>query len=139
MFLNASGKEWYVRQIDEFNKIRPSYKKYEIFLEKAIRKFPKRVRTKELTTLEQWNERFDPAHEFTDLCGIRAITATQYEIRTICRFIRNNFAIDEVPSEDKRAILKYDQFGYTSVHYIVQPHDWKDILGVPIPEQLGQR
>ena len=165
MALNPSGKRWHQQQIASFGKIRKSYHRYEDFLEKvlksackkyapqaivdtrtktlpsfaekAIRKLPKSERIQDLTTLTRWKQFFDPVNEFTDLCGGRVITKTQYEVDRICAFILKNFTIDEVNSEDKRSELKQDQFGYLSVHYIVQVADRQEILGVPVPSGIG--
>jgi ppGpp synthetase/RelA/SpoT-type nucleotidyltranferase len=166
MRLSPIGKRWHQRQIEDFGKMRKSYQRYEDFLEKvlklackkyapqaivdsrtktlpsfaekAIRKLPKSDAVHDLTTLTKWKKFFDPVNEFTDLCGARVITKTQYEVERVCEFILKNFTIDEVNSEDKRSELKHDQFGYISVHYIVQMQDRKEILGIPVPSGIGQ-
>ncbi len=80
----------------------------------------------------------DPVHDFTDLCGARVITNTKTEVDRLCGFIRANFNIDEQNSQDTFERLKTAEFGYLSVHYIVQI-DRKEILGIPIPESIGAR
>lgn len=61
----------------------------------------------------------DPVNEFTDLCGGRVIAATPSEVAAICKFIENNFVIDWENSIDVSQRHKPSQFGYRSVHYIV--------------------
>lgn len=80
----------------------------------------------------------DPVHQITDLCGARVITHTQEQVDGICAFIRENFRIDEANSLDVRMRLSQAEFGYLSVHYIVQ-FDGEEILGVPIPKEIGDR
>jgi len=62
----------------------------------------------------------DPAGTFTDLCGARVITHTQDEVRAVCKFIERSFEIDEANSIDVGQRHKPPEFGYRSVHYIVQ-------------------
>ena len=166
MSMNDLGKQWHRQQIRQFGKMHPSYEKYAIFLnkvlarackkyapqaivqtraktlsssaKKAIRKLPKSEAIDGFTSVRQWKEFFDPVNEFTDLCGARVVTQTQYEVDRICQFIRDNFVIDEDNSEDKRAELRHDQFGYLSVHYIVQVKDRQAILDVPAPAAISQ-
>jgi len=79
-----------------------------------------------------------PVTQLTDLCGARVITHTQEEADEICRFIRNNFLIDEANSLDVRTRLKPSEFGYLSVHYIVQVKR-DEILGINVPKTIGGR
>ncbi|MBW2646569.1 MAG: hypothetical protein JRE23_10390 [Deltaproteobacteria bacterium] len=166
MPMNHHGKLWYERQGKRFAQMRKRYKEYASFLdnvlkracekyaplaivqvraktlpsfaEKAIRKLPKSEALNSFTSAKQWTEFFDPVNEFTDLCGARVITQTQHEADRICQFIRNNFTIDEVNSEDKRMELSPDQFGYLSVHYIVQIPDLESILDVTADQKIAQ-
>src|SRR3990172_1183094 len=83
------------------------------------------VRAKSLSSFAQKiirkSEKYpDPVHHFTDLCGARVITSTQEESDRVCRFIRESFRIDEANSEDAKSRLRTGEFGYLSVHYIVQ-------------------
>ena len=61
----------------------------------------------------------EPINELTDLAGIRVITYQVADIDTVSKIIDDNFEIDTESSVDKSKILKADQFGYLSVHYIV--------------------
>ena len=56
----------------------------------------------------------------TDLCGGRVITRTSDQVHAVCEFIEQAFIIDWPNSEDVSRRLKPTEFGYRSVHYIVQ-------------------
>ncbi len=166
MALNKYGMLWHKQQIEKFVRKRKLYIAYASFLndvltlacekfaplaivqiraktvpsfaEKAIRKLPQSERLKAFISEKQWKKYFDPVNEFTDLCGARVITQTQEETERICDFIRDNFEIDEINSEDKRGELRPDQFGYLSVHYIVQTRRRKKLLDFAIDPQIKQ-
>jgi ppGpp synthetase/RelA/SpoT-type nucleotidyltranferase len=62
----------------------------------------------------------DPLVRMTDLCGGRVIAQTAEQVHAICEFIERTFDIDKPNSEDVSQRLKPTEFGYRSVHYIVQ-------------------
>jgi ppGpp synthetase/RelA/SpoT-type nucleotidyltranferase/ADP-ribose pyrophosphatase YjhB (NUDIX family) len=66
------------------------------------------------------NKYVDPLHEMTDLCGVRVVVQTKDEVDRVCRFIREHFKIDERNSLDTLDRLATKEFGYRSVHFIVQ-------------------
>ena len=74
----------------------------------------------------------------TDLCGARVIAETQAEVERICRALRDAFTIDDQNSIDVRTRLKTEEFGYLSVHYVVQCRG-ETIFGVPVPPGIGDR
>ena len=61
----------------------------------------------------------DPWLRMTDLCGGRVIAQTSDQVRAVCQFIEEAFAIDWSNSEDVSQRLRPTEFGYRSVHYIV--------------------
>jgi len=65
------------------------------------------------------NDKYKQLTDITDLCGIRIITYYEGEVDQIARLIREHFSIDEVNSIDKRKALAPNQFGYASLHLIV--------------------
>jgi ppGpp synthetase/RelA/SpoT-type nucleotidyltranferase len=76
----------------------------------------------------------DPAYSFTDMCGARVITQVEEEKQLICDYIRKNFMVDWANTEDVKLRLKENEFGYLSVHYVVQiPDGLSQMEGIPIP------
>jgi ppGpp synthetase/RelA/SpoT-type nucleotidyltranferase len=80
---------------------------------KAISSFAEKIQRKK-------TDHGDPVSEFTDLCGGRVITTTPSEVEAICKFIEEHFNIDWENSIDVSQRHKPAEFGYRSVHYIVQ-------------------
>ncbi len=62
----------------------------------------------------------NPLKEIMDLCGTRIIVYYQTDIDKIDSLIRENFDVDLKNSVDKSTILKSNEFGYLSNHYIVK-------------------
>ena len=73
----------------------------------------------------------DPVHDFTDLCGGRVVTCVQSEADSLCRFVRDSFFVDEANSEDTQERLRATEFGYRSIHYVVQM-PWIELLGTDV-------
>jgi ppGpp synthetase/RelA/SpoT-type nucleotidyltranferase len=80
----------------------------------------------------------DPLRRFTDLCGARVITTTTAEALAVGGWIAKHFVIDKINSVNKSQQLAAREFGYRSVHYIVQINR-PELLGVPIPPEIGER
>jgi ppGpp synthetase/RelA/SpoT-type nucleotidyltranferase len=81
----------------------------------------------------------DPVRSFTDLCGVRVIVQTRDEIEKVSDFIKTNFWIDWENSVDVSERLKFNEFGYRSVHYVIQlnPGNIKELgYGIEIPDSL---
>ncbi|HEX2898158.1 MAG TPA: hypothetical protein VHS96_00410 [Bacteroidia bacterium] len=105
-------------------------------------------RTKDLRSFEEKIRRKKdkyqaPFEEMTDLCGIRIITYYQDDVDRVTALIREEFEIDEPNSIDKRKILKTNEFGYQSVHFVVSipPKrtdlpEWKSVHGKKIEIQI---
>jgi ppGpp synthetase/RelA/SpoT-type nucleotidyltranferase/tetratricopeptide (TPR) repeat protein len=99
------------------------------FAEKAMRK----VRARD-------PEGDDPVNRMTDLCGGRIIVHTREEVEAVCAWIRQVFDIDEQNSQDTAVRLRTGEFGYQSVHFIVQlKTGCRDILGVGLSPDIGRR
>lgn len=62
----------------------------------------------------------DPVSDLTDLCGGRVIVQFRSQVNAICEFIKKHFLVDEGNSTDVSERLSAVEFGYRSIHYIVQ-------------------
>ena len=100
-------------------------------IEKRVKK-PDSVRRK----LDRYlNHHSEPLGQITDLVGLRIIVNFPDEVDVVCEILT---AILNVKKRvDKRSTLKHDQFGYLSIHLIVEVTpdraklpDWQDFLGL---------
>jgi len=130
------GSRWHQEQISRYSHERSHYETYAEVLREALRNACRRhaplaiveARAKTLSSfaekaLRKADKYDEPARQFTDLCGARVITSTRDEADRLCEFIRAHFKLDEANSQDVRTRLKATEFGYLSVHYIVQMRD----------------
>lgn len=143
---------WAKTQIENFEKIRSRFDEYAVILEKVLSKAAKKyaplaiiqTRPKAISSFAEKIQRkrelyVDAVKDMTDLCGGRVITHTQTQVDAMCRFIEDNFEIDWENSENVSQRLDPSEFGYLSVHYIVQfnpdifPNNDIDIM---IPESV---
>ncbi len=58
--------------------------------------------------------------EITDISGIRVIAYYQKDVDLISEIVKSEFNIDEKNSINKSQILKNNEFGYQSVHFVVK-------------------
>ena len=58
--------------------------------------------------------------EITDLIGFRIITYFSDEVDVICKILEKSFKIDYENSINKGSDLNYNQFGYSSIHYVFE-------------------
>ncbi|HEX8632930.1 MAG TPA: hypothetical protein VF703_02120 [Pyrinomonadaceae bacterium] len=71
----------------------------------------------------------DPLREITDLTGLRIIVYYLEDVDLVCKLIEREFSIDKNASIDKGQLLKPNEFGYRSVHYIASlSSNRKDLL-----------
>jgi ppGpp synthetase/RelA/SpoT-type nucleotidyltranferase len=155
-----SDSEWVALHVPRFGKVRPAYEIYSKFLQKVLTEAKLNfaslafveVRPKGIPSFAEKILRKrrdyqsadyplppDPLVRLTDLCGGRVITQTADEVRLICRFIESAFDIDWPNSEDVSQRLKPTEFGYRSVHYIVQVNPAKlktARIDVEVPAEL---
>lgn len=59
-----------------------------------------------------------PEDEIHDLVGLRVVAYTESNVEDVSRIVEEQFKIDSAHSADKSDLLKKDQVGYRSVHYI---------------------
>jgi len=84
-----------------------------------------RVKDKEslLKKVERKENKYSSIDEITDIVGIRIICFYSDDVDKIARIISDEFIVDEDNSVDKREELEPEQFGYASLHYVVQYND----------------
>jgi len=128
----AAGGEQLDQWVEDYRTIKPSYdalarvsrdilraqldKKFVGIMvdarAKAIASFAEKIVRK--------NKYTDPLRQITDLCGVRIITQIKSEMDAVCAYIREHFIIDEANSVDTLSRLRDTEFGYRSVHFVVQ-------------------
>jgi len=144
---------WIDTQINAFTDVHPSYVLYaktlRVLLQEMAEKYDStaivQTRPKSITSfaekiVRKWPKYHDPLNQLTDLCGGRIITHTQRQVRDICKLIEEHFLIDWDNSVDVKQRLKPSEFGYLSVHYIIQfkPDDsLQKKYGIEIPEEAN--
>ncbi|NLK62903.1 MAG: hypothetical protein GX287_05540 [Fusobacteria bacterium] len=69
----------------------------------------------------------NPFETMTDIIGIRIISYYIKDTEIISELIKKSFIIDEKNSINKLSVLDYNQFGYRSVHYIIDIYDRNNI------------
>lgn len=62
----------------------------------------------------------DPKTEILDLAGIRITAYVESDVNKICEVIEREFNIIPEHSVNKSEILKYNEVGYRSVHYVAK-------------------
>ncbi|RSM64866.1 hypothetical protein DMH04_50530 [Kibdelosporangium aridum] len=64
-------------------------------------------------------DRYRGYGDITDLLGVRVITYFEDDVDKVAKCIERQFSVDAENSEDKRALLDSDRFGYLSLHYML--------------------
>jgi len=126
-------RQWAANQIGGFRNIRHRYVQYARVLEEVLSQSTKacaptavvQARAKSISSfaekaLRKRNEFNNPVGQFTDLCGARVITQTPEEVDAVADLVKSSFTIDWANSVDASKRLRPTEFGYRSVHYIVQ-------------------
>jgi len=142
---------WHRKQVQRYRAELPVYESYATTLEQILKAAarlyaPFAIVESRAKTIPSFAEKAlrkahkydDPVRQLTDLCGARVITQTLSEVTAICEFIRDNFQIDEINSEDKLQLLDPTQFTYLSVHYVVQLKR-QEVLEIAVPEEIGEK
>jgi ppGpp synthetase/RelA/SpoT-type nucleotidyltranferase len=128
---NTPSPTQIVAQVRKFAKVAPRYRQYARVLQEILRGIERKLAPQAIVqtrakTVASFAEKIvrkpslDPVNQFTDLCGGRIITHTQDQVRAVSAFIEAHFEIDWDNSVDVSQRLKPTEFGYRSVHYIVQ-------------------
>ncbi|MBN1303176.1 MAG: hypothetical protein JXA13_01980 [Anaerolineales bacterium] len=128
-----TGQEWVHEQIGLYQQVSSRYAACAETLQQVLTKAAKmhgisviiQTRPKAIASFAEKIQRKkhkyrDPLLRLTDLCGGRVITQTQDELKLMCEFIVENFELDRANSVTVEQRLKPSEFGYRSIHYIVQ-------------------
>ena len=70
--------------------------------------------------VQREDKQYTQLSDITDVCGIRIVTYFAEDVKHVADVIKSEFDIDQDNSVDKGDVLKPDQFGYRSEHYVVQ-------------------
>jgi len=115
--------------IQDYRKLKPNLERLRLdvqaamegfLLKEDISVFSVESRLKEEASISNKIERKETlktVEDIHDLCGVRVICYYQDDVRAICNIIESEF--DVIERENKRDTLEDNEFGYTSVHYIV--------------------
>jgi ppGpp synthetase/RelA/SpoT-type nucleotidyltranferase len=150
--MDDKKRAWYLDQVQRFKAYEMSnYEIYAKVLERLLQKVvdtlgimalvqtrPKSLASFAEKCLRKYDKYKDPVSQLTDLCGGRVVTYTQADAVAVCRFVEDNFKVDEANSLDLATRLKTSEFGYRACHYVVVM-DSKPLLGVDIPLALEGR
>ena len=150
--MDESLGAWLRDQIRKFQAEFPIYEQYAqtmgANLESAIKTLaplgivqtrPKAVASFAEKCLRKRDKYDNPVGELTDLCGARVIVNTLSELEALSDFVETQFVVDESNSDSFVDRLKPSEFGYRSVHYVVQLPEGDSILGVSVPPEIGGR
>ena len=126
-------RRWACEQVKKYWVVYPTYVTYADTLQQVLEKAAGQcaplaivqARPKAIASFAEKIQRKkgkyrDPVNQITDLCGGRVITHTQSELQAVCEFIEEHFDVDWENSVDVCQRLKPAEFGYRSIHYIVQ-------------------
>src|ERR1039457_1245393 len=147
--MTAEQRKWHKQQCERYQ---ADYPKYEIYAGALERMLKAACRTRAPLAIVQSRPKGFASfaekmarkaekymkHKIgpTDLCGARVITETQAEVERICEAIRGcqGFLIDKENSVDVSSRLAAAEFGYLSVHYVVQLQG-PEAFEVPVPNE----
>jgi len=117
--------------IEEFNKRFPIYQqavyKFKFLLEELLKNNNIEYhivegRAKELKSFKEKIKRksyTNPFDEMTDFVGIRIILYYINDLNKVAEILKKEFVLDQDNSVSKKDLLKPNEFGYTSDHYIL--------------------
>jgi putative GTP pyrophosphokinase len=141
MSIMSLDRNWHRQECDKYKTEYPAYEKYASVLSSILTAVCRlhaplamvQARAKSLSSfaekMARKADKYQPLGLWpTDLCGARVITETESEVERI----RGLLTIDEANSQDVRSRLNDSEFGYRSVHYVVQLKS-AAILGVAVP------
>ena len=132
---SEQDRQWACEQIDAYGQVYPRYTRMAQVLQQVLDKASKQIAplailqtrpkaipsyTEKAIRKKKAGRYRNPLVRMTDLCGGRVITQTLGEVQAVCEFIEKHFVVDVENSVDVSQRLKPSEFGYRSVHYVVQ-------------------
>jgi len=144
------NRKWLETQVSAYTIVFPQYQLFAEILEGLLKHAGAKLaplaiiqsRPKAIASFagKAWAKRHkyaDPVKQLTDLCGARVICRTRSEVEAMSEFIKENLDIDWENSLDCSDRLKPTEFGYRSVHYIVNLRlDKREEYGLEVPEKV---
>ncbi|WP_321967508.1 GTP pyrophosphokinase [Burkholderia cepacia] len=91
-------------------------------------------RVKELSSLRKkldsvkGRQKYRKLTDVTDIAGLRVVTYFEDDVKRIADIVEREFNVDTDNSGDKAVVLRHDQFGYLSVHYVVKVGNGREKL-----------
>jgi putative GTP pyrophosphokinase len=70
----------------------------------------------------------DPAHQLTDLSGVRVVLFSESDVRNVSDLMSRTFSVDHDNSLNQDDLLKTNQTGYRSVHFVCDLGSARDAL-----------
>ena len=147
-------RTWLANQVTKYKGRYPDYQRYAKLLDGVLKRAaadlaplaiiqtrPKSIASFAGKALIKRHKYHDPVSQLTDLCGARIICRTRAEVEAMSEFVKQSFDVDSRNSLDCSQRLKTTEFGYRSVHYIVELRkDQKEAYGASIPRKtLGKK
>ena len=152
--MSKEGNQWVQEKILAFNQVLPRYARMAQVLDEILKSACKEIaplaiiqtRAKSISSFMEKAIRKrnmgrydDPLLQMTDLCGGRIITQTLAEVHAFSELIEKHFLVDEKNSVNAGERHKPSEFGYRSIHYIIQfkpgPFSYQG-KQIEIPEEL---
>ncbi len=150
----SDDRTWLAGQVAKYKGVYPDYKRYAKLLDGALSRAAAEIapqaiiqtRAKSIASfagkaLLKRHKYPDPVNQLTDLCGARVICRTRAEVEEMSEFVKRVFDVDDRNSMDCSQRLKTAEFGYRSVHFIVELRkDKREAYGAPIPRKtIGKK
>jgi len=111
--MELEQRELYEKQINQYKKLRPLYKKFSKILKQVFKNLVRGTSSEfviqeRIKTISSFANKIfnpdmkftDPISEITDLCGIRIILPNINDMNGVCELIRNNFMYDIITNEE---------------------------------------
>lgn len=149
--MDESIRNWHKEQVKLYKREKPIYDIYASGLERALRDAcslhaplsivqarPKAISSFAEKAIRKAHKYRDPFRQLTDLCGARVITITLPQMEAMCRFVEEGFRVDWANTVDVGERMGVMEFGYRSMHYVVQLTD-NGVVPTDVVKRVGDR